>query len=147
MDVKNYMTEDIEFIERLLTELDTNIEVWSSDKVLEKTSDIFHAFDNRFALEDFVLRHVKPVGGMKQSLEIFLTRRRDFRATLENVLMLHVDEPEFAKEIKHVLEAVSKHMVYIKTEFDPNFVDKITPEQMAIISTDLGKKVRLLNFA
>jgi len=147
MDVKSYMKSDLRFIDNLVGELQDNITTWPSEKVLEKSGEMFDAFYKRFGLEDFLLRHVKPSPEMMPTLKKFLQVRNHFRENLENILMLHVDEPDFLVEMGHIHKAIIKHMVYLKTEFDPNFFDQISSEQMAKLSADLEKKIMLLSFS
>jgi hypothetical protein len=147
MNVKNYMNEDLKFIDDLVIELNANISKWDSDKVLEKAGDMFDAFHKRFALEDFILRRVKRSVDMQKNMKTFLKIRGSFRENLENILMLHVDEPDFKTEIGKVHDEVAKHVVYLKTEFEPNFMDQISSDDMAHLSADLGKKIRVLSFS
>ncbi len=147
MDVKNYMNEDLKFIKSLIRELHQNITEWSTDKVLDKTDAMFHAFHKRFALEDFIFGQVKPTGVMKNSLEQFLKIRRTFQEKLEKILLLNVDEPDFLKNIGEMLKVISNHMLYLKTDFEPNFIDRVSVDQMARISANLEKEIRLLSFA
>ncbi len=146
MDIKAYMEDDLNFIDGLVSELEANIAKWPSEKVLDRSSEMFDAFYRRFALEDFLLRHIKPSAEMQAPLKKFLGIRGEFRANLENILMLHVDEPDFLTEIGRVHKAVTKHMSYLKEDFDPNFFDKVAPEQMAKMSADLEKKLKVLSF-
>jgi hypothetical protein len=146
MDVKAYMDDDLNFIDGLVSELEANINKWPSEKVMDRSKEMFDAFYRRFALEDFLLKHIKPSAEMQAPLKKFLDIRGEFRANLENILMLHIDEPEFLVEIGRVHKAVIKHMSYLKEEFDPNFLNKVAPEQMAQMSADLEKKLKVLSF-
>jgi len=146
VDVKKYMTEDLECIEDLLKELHDNIREWSDVKLLQKASIMFDAFHRRFALEDFLLRHVQPTEEMRAALKEFVKVRRAFREDLESLLLLHAEDPDFRAEIGKLLERVSKHMVYIKAEFDRNFLDRILTTQLANLSSDLESKVGAQSF-
>jgi len=147
MDIKAYMNSDLKFIDGLVRELEENTTTWSTDKVLEKSGEMFDAFYRRFGLEDFLLKHVKPTAEMLPSLKKFLKVRNHFRETLENILMLHVDEPDFLTEIRHIHKSIVKHMIYLKTEFDPSFFDQLSSDQMAKLSADLEKKIMVLSFS
>ena len=147
MDVKAYMAEDLEYIDDLVQELRDHVTKWSTDKVLEKSGDMLDAFYKRFRLEDFVLRHAHPSKDMEISLKRFLKVRNQFREHLENILMLHVDEPDFLREIRKVHEAVIKHIAYLKSDFDPNFFDKISATQLSEMSVALEKRIKILSFS
>jgi len=147
MDVKAYMAEDLEYIDDLVQELRDHVTKWSTDKVLEKSGDMFDAFYKRFRLEDFILRHARPSKDMEIPLKRFLKVRNQFREHLDNILMLHVDEPDFLREIRKVHEAVLKHIAYLKTDFDPNFFDKISAAQLSEMSVALEKRIKILSFS
>ena len=147
MDVKNFMNDDLEFIEALVAELNSNITKWPSDKVLERVNDMIHAFNKRFAFEDLLFCHIKTTTSMQKELKYFLAIRTSFRQSLERILMLDVDEPDFRAEIALLLEAVSKQLKYLRAEFDPRFTDQIAPEAMSELSGFLERKLRLIAFA
>jgi len=100
------MNSGLKLIDGLVGDLQDNITTWPSDKVLEKSGEMFDAFYRRFGLEDFILRHVKITSEMLPPLKNFLKVRIHFRENLENILMLHVDEPDFLDEMGHVYKAI-----------------------------------------
>jgi hypothetical protein len=141
------MMENLNFIDGLVQELEKNTKRWSSDKVLEKSGDMIEAFHKRFSLEDFLLRHVSPSKEMQIALSGFLKLRNKFRENLEDILMLHVDEPDFLTEISKVQKAVVAHLEYLKNDFDPNFFDKIPANELASMSIELEKRIKVLSFS
>ena len=147
LDIKAYMEEDLNFIDGLVQDLQKNTTKWSTDKVLQKSGEMFEAFYRRFGLEDFLLRHVSPSEDMAISLKRFLKIRNQFRENLELILMLHVDEPDFLAEICNVHKAVTLHIAYLKSDFDPTFFDKISPIQLGHMSADLEKRIKVLSFS
>jgi hypothetical protein len=140
------MSEDLEFTGSLVSELQQNIKEWSIEKIIDRIDVMFHAFHKRFALEDFIFNHVKPTGVMKNSLEQFLKIRRAFRKRLENILLLNIDEPDFRNEIAQLLKAMSSHMIYLTTEFEPDFIKQVSADQMALMSATLKSEIHLLSF-
>jgi hypothetical protein len=138
--------KDLKFIQGLLKELDANIEKWDSEKVLDKANDIFDAFHKRFALEDISMRYIIPTPEMKVELMRFLKIRRKFREDLESLLMMNVDEPDFRTGMNELLAHVTSHLVYLTTNFEPRFFDKIIPEQMSAMSGNLEKRLRIMSF-
>ena len=82
MDVKAYMDDDLNFIDGLVSELEANINKWPSEKLMDRSKEMFDAFYRRFALEDFLLKHIKPSAEMQAPLKKFLDIRGEFRANL-----------------------------------------------------------------
>ncbi|CAN5574560.1 hypothetical protein BH11CYA1_BH11CYA1_20860 [soil metagenome] len=146
VNFETYMNDDLRFIDNLLDVLNLHINEWDSDKVLEKADDVFTAFKRRFGLEDFLIRRIKPTVSMQVTLKEFLKKRQEFRNELDNILLLHVDEPDFKTATKHLSHTISKHVTYLKNVFEPSFINKIPEEQMASISSDFYRKVLNLSF-
>ena len=128
------MSEDLKFLQNLVTELDDNIAIWFPDKILDKTDVMFAAFNNRFAIEDFVIRHAKPTAKMQVALKKFLRMRMKFREALETFLIVGVEGPNLHIAVGILRLAVSKYIEYLKEEFEPNFIDRISSEQMTTMS-------------
>ncbi len=128
------MSEELTFLQNLVTELDDNITIWFPDTILDKTDVMFAAFNNRFAIEDFLIRHAKPTAKMKVALKKFLKIRMKFREDLETFLIVGVEDPNLHTAVGILRLAVSKHIEYLKKEFEPNFVDRISSDQMTIMS-------------
>jgi hypothetical protein len=125
------MAEDLKFIENLVNELDDNIAKWSSEKVFDKTNVMFVAFHNRFAVEDFLIRHARPTAEMQVVLKDFLRARSKFRDHLETILILQIADPGFRTAFGKIRQAASKHLDYVKTVFEPNFVDQVLVDEVA----------------
>ncbi|MBK7748554.1 MAG: hypothetical protein IPI39_14990 [Candidatus Obscuribacter sp.] len=144
MDVKVYMSQDIQLIDDLVKRLQDHITKWDSDKVIEQAELIFDAFSKRFAIEDFLLR-LKTNRDMQDALVKFLKIRREFREKLETLLTLHVDEPDFHGQVIMLHQALLKHMAYLKAEFEPRFVDQVSAAQMATMASDLEQRALALS--
>ncbi len=147
MDVQSFMNDDLRFIEGLVADLNSNITKWPSDKVLEKTNDMMHAFNKRFAFEDLLFCHIKTTASMQKELKLFLANRTGFRQSLEKILMLDVDEPDFRSEIAILLDVILKQIKYLCAEFDPRFIHQISAKTMAELSSLLEEKLRFIAFA
>ncbi|MBL0188021.1 MAG: hypothetical protein IPP97_20015 [Candidatus Obscuribacter sp.] len=145
MDVKVYMSQDIQLIDDLVKRLQDHITKWDSDKVIEQAELIFDAFSKRFAIEDFLLLRLKTNRDMQDALVKFLKIRREFREKLESLLTLHVDEPDFHGQVIMLHQALLKHMAYLKAEFEPRFVDQVSAAQMATMANDLEQRALALS--
>lgn len=94
-------------------------------------------FWRRFALEDFILCKLKLKADLKPAIERFLKKRREFREILEDILNLHVDEPDFRNEIGNLLDKVRKHMSYRENEFYPQVINPLSESDAKGISEAL----------
>lgn len=79
-------------------------------------------------------------------LKTFLARRRKVRDRLEDMLMLHVSEPDFLAEIKHILKECELHIQFLRENFYPEFLDKLTPDEWQYMSTALEDRLHQVSF-
>ena len=141
MDIKEFMDKDLQFIDSIVHELSENITRWDTDKVFEKAKEMFDAFSRRFALEDCLLCQIVPNVDIRPGIKTFLKRRLEFREKLEDILNLHVDEPDFREAISSVLESVHKHMKYREEEFYPQVINRLSAADLERMSQVLEKKL------
>ncbi len=144
MEMKQYMDKDLHHLESGVKDLSANITHWDSDKVFEKAKEMFDAFSRRFALEDYLLCKITPNAQLCPGIEKFLKRRRDLREVLENILTLHADEPDFRKEISHVIAMVEKHIKYRESEFYPHVIDRLPASDLERMEKALDERLQTI---
>ena len=141
MDMKQYMDKDLHHLESTVKELSANISSWDTDKVFQKAREMFDAFSRRFSLEDYLLCKIKPNKELCPGIEKFLKRRRELRTALENILLLHADEPDFRKEIQHIFEIVERHIKYRESEFYPHVINRLPAADLERMTKALEERV------
>lgn len=141
MNMKQYMDKDLHHLENVVKELAENVTRWDSDKVFEKAKEMFDAFSRRFSLEDFLLHQITVTTQLRPGIRKFLKRRRELRAILEDVLLLHVDEPDFRKDLGQVTEFVQKHIKYREEEFYPEVINRLPEADRACLAKSLEKRL------
>jgi len=141
MNVHEYMKEDLQVIKDQIEEFMAEHGTWSPLKCMDKASELFHAFKRHFDLEDFTLRLFKPTPEMRTALQQFLKERLEFRADLERILMLHIDEPEFLQEIGELLQRTQVYIQKLETKYKPAVFYRISPAELERINAELLKRI------
>jgi hypothetical protein len=113
---------------------------------MQRASEMFEAFSRRFSLEDFLLSKIEGRKSSTDVLKTFLSRRRKVRDRLEDMLMLHVSEPDFLNEIRGILNECELHVQFLRDNFYPEFVDKLTPDQEQYVATALEDRLHQISF-
>lgn len=137
MDVKEYMQRDFQLLEKRVADVAKAYEHQDPGKTMEKSTEMFDAFNRRFSLEDFLLGKIAVKPSMESSRKTFLTKRREVRERLEDMLMLHVSEPDFFKEIQKILKECEQHLEFLRSIFYPQFLDQLSEEEWSYLATAL----------
>jgi hypothetical protein len=141
MNVHEYMKEDLQLIKSEIEEFMANYRKWSPVKCMEKASELFHTLKRHFDLEDFTMGLFKPTPEMRAALQQFLKERLEFRANLENILMLHIDEPDFVKEIGLLLQRTKEYIEKLETKYKPAIFYRISAPELEHINAELLKRI------
>jgi hypothetical protein len=146
MDVKDYMQRDFELLEKHVSDVAKAYQHQDPGVTMQRASEMFEAFSRRFSLEDFLLSKIEGRKSSTDVLKTFLSRRRKVRDRLEDMLMLHVSEPDFLNEIRGILNECELHVQFLRDNFYPEFVDKLTPDQEQYVATALEDRLHQISF-
>lgn len=146
MDVKDYMQRDFELLEKHVADVAKAYEHRDPGVTMQRASEMFEAFSRRFSLEDFLLSKIEGRQSNGEVLKTFLARRRKVRERLEDMLMLHVSEPDFLAEIHRILKECELHMQFLRDNFYPEFLDKLTPDEWQYMATALEDRLHQISF-
>jgi hypothetical protein len=144
MDVKDYMQRDFQLLQKRVEDVRKSYQHQDPAKTMTQATEMFDAFSRRFALEDFLFSKIRPTGEMQPVIEKFLKRRRKVRESLEDLLMLHVSEPDFMKGIKELLDDSQAHLDFLHSEFHPGVIDKLPEEEMQNMANALEDRLHSL---
>jgi len=84
---------------------------------------------------------------MKPTLEKFLSRRWKVRELLEDMLMLHVSEPDFMRSLNRLISNTEEYLKFVKDEFKPRVIDQITEDDRNNMSHALEDRLHSINFS
>jgi hypothetical protein len=128
MNVNEYMERDFELLEKRINDVRKAYEQQNPSRTMTQTTEMIDAFQRRFAVEDFLLSKVHQTDSMKSTVEKFFTHRRKIQEILEDMLMLHVSEPDFMKELRQARSAAREYLQFLANEFYPQFTDQVSKD-------------------
>ncbi len=131
MDTIEFMTRDLELLKKRIHDVSSAYEAQDAGLTMTRSKEMFDAFSKRFSLEDFLLSKFTPSEAMRPHLKAFLDKRRSLRERLEDMLMMHVSEPDYIKEVQKLIHAADEHVKFLESTFHPEVIDKISKDDLA----------------
>jgi len=129
MNVNEYMERDFDLLKKRIDDVRKAYEQQDPSRTMSQTTEMFDAFHRRFVLEDFLLGKVKhQTASMKPAIEKFFIQRRRIQDILEEMLMLHVSEPDFMRVLRRAGSAAGEYLRFLANEFYPQFIDQISED-------------------
>jgi hypothetical protein len=128
MNTNEYMERDFELLEKRIDDVRKAYEQQDPSRTMSQTTEMIDAFQRRFAIEDFLLSKVHQTADMKSAIEKFFIHRRRIREILEDMLKLHVSEPDFMRALKQAGSQAREYLQFLATEFYPQFIDQISED-------------------
>jgi hypothetical protein len=128
MNVNEYMERDFELLDKRIDDVRKAYEQQDPSRTMSQATEMFDAFQSRFALEDFLLSKVHQTASMRSAIEKFFIQRRRIREILEDMLMMHVSEPDFMRCLKRVGSQAKEHLQFLTNEFYPQFIDQMSED-------------------
>jgi hypothetical protein len=146
MNVDEYMDRDFSLLQKRVNDARKAYEQQDPSRTMTQAGEMFDAFGRRFALEDFLLNKVHQTCLMKQTLEKFLSRRAHIHELLEDMLMLHVSEPDFMRSLKRLISESEEYLQFLHHEFKSHVLDQITEADRKNISHALEDRLHKVAF-
>lgn len=111
MDTFTYFQADHAHIERRLNDLTSNYTRLSAGQVQEQARRIFDAINVHFDKQEvLLLAHIRNLEGLQGVIEECRADRRRITEAIEDAVSLHIDDPDFNKEMKKVLKLIEDHI-------------------------------------
>ncbi len=146
MNVNEYMDRDYQLLLKRVDDVRKAYELSNPSHTMSQATEMFDAFERRFALEDFLNSKVHETPTMKAAIAKLLIRRQKIRELLEDMLMLHVSEPDFKKSIKVVMTELGEFLKFVKNEFSSEFISKISEGDLKNMSHALEDRIHAIAF-
>ncbi len=144
MNLMEYMDRDFELLRKRVHDVSNSYQQQNPGLTMERSSEMFEAFSRRFSIEDFLFSKFKPTPEMKPIIEKMLAKRRVVREKLEDMLMLHVSEPDYMREIQKLVKMAEEHLDFLTKEFHPNVIEKIDEDTAKNMSNALEDRLHRL---
>lgn len=113
MDLFNYFEEEHKYIEEHLAELEQNYEKWPAERVFVRSTKMFDAITKHFdKQETLILAEIRDYPSMRDTITECLQDRKGILDAIDDLVMDHIDTPEFRANLGKLLKAVRKHISF-----------------------------------
>ena len=141
MDVFNYMKTDIDNISERLTELTENYSEWAQDRVFEESKNVLGAIKTHFQKEQLLVNNLKDRTGLEHLLSQAEKQQQDIKSEMEQLVMIHVDEPGFEQGLESIENKFADHHKFCMDTFYPRLKSRLTSKGLQSVTAQIEQKV------
>jgi len=146
MDVNEYMYRDLELLRKRVNDVAAAYKHHATALTLEKSKVMFEAFRRRFGLEDFIFSRFEPTADMSLIIRGMLRKREELRERLEDMLMLHVNEPDFSEDVQTLIKLLEEHLNFLRVKFLPEVMMKLPEPTIQYVNHALEDRFHNTSF-
>ena len=141
MDVFNYMQSDSDMINDRFIELADNYSEWAQDRVFEETKNALAGVKSHLQKEQLFINNLKDRSGIDRILEEAQKQREAIISEIEQLVMIHVDEPGFEQGLESIGDKFETHRKFCVDTLYPRLKDRLSPADLQHVSDQLEQKV------
>ncbi|MBX9772151.1 MAG: hypothetical protein K2X29_12315 [Candidatus Obscuribacterales bacterium] len=141
MNVFHYLTEDHSAIAKRLEETTENYSKWTRDRIFEESKNILQAIKDHFKKEHLLVNNLKDESGMHQVLSTLNKQEKELNSQIDNLIMIHVDEPGFEQGLESIAGRFDEHSRFCGKTFFRRVREKLSPKDLRQVQTQLELKV------
>jgi len=141
MNVFNYMETDSEMLNDLFDELTENYSEWAQDRVFEQSKNALAGVKGHFQKEEMVINNLKDQRGLEQPLAEAKKERDAIVSEIEQLVMIHVDEPGFEQGLESIATKFKNHRKFSLEKLYPLLKERLSSSDMHRISEQLEQRV------
>lgn len=141
MNVFHYLTEDHKAISQRLEDTTQNYANWTRDRIFEESKNILQAIKDHFRKEHLLVNNLKDESGMHQVLTTLKKQEKELNSEMENLTMIHVDEPGFEQGLESIEKRFDEHCRFAGKTFYSRVKEKLTAKDLRHVQSQLERKV------
>lgn len=141
MNVFHYLTEDHNAIAKRLSDTIKNYSNWTRDRIFEESKNILQAIKDHFKKEHLLVNNLKDESGMHQVLTTLNRQEKELNSQIDNLVMIHVDEPGFEQGLESIAGRFDEHSRFCVKTFFSRVREKLTAKDLHRVETQLERKV------
>jgi hypothetical protein len=141
-DIFQYFRDDDKNIEEKLVKLIEQYPNWSFDQVLEESQKIFAAIkDHYHKKEPVLIKHLGHIKNLRANLKEFCKQRDAIDNEIENLVMIHVNEPVYKRSLQALLLRTRENRKFCDEVFYPQLREQLSDKQLNYITNQLKSQV------
>lgn len=141
MNVFHYLSEDHSAISKRLEETTENYSTWTRDRIFEESKNILQAIKDHFKKEHLLVNNLKDESGMHQVLSTLNNQEKEIKSEMDNLVMIHVDEPGFEQGLESIAGRFDEHCRFCGKTFYRRVKEKLTAKDLRQVQTQFERKL------
>lgn len=142
MDIFTYFQADHANMEKKLNELTENYSQLSAAQVHDKALRIFDAISAHFEKqEELMLSSIKDIESLQPVVKDCLADRKNIMDEIEDAVNIHIDDPDFNKQMKRILKLIENHVKFSDHDLYDKIKDQVPEEVLEKINDRLAQNI------
>lgn len=142
MDIFTYFQADHANMEKKLNELTENYSQLSAAQVHDKALRIFDAISAHFEKqEELMLSSIKDIESLQPVIKEGLADRKNIMDEIEDAVNIHIDDPDFNKQMKRILKLIENHVKFSDHDLYDKIKDQVPEEVLEKINDRLAQTI------
>ncbi|MDZ4832820.1 MAG: hypothetical protein SGJ27_03370 [Candidatus Melainabacteria bacterium] len=144
--VFEFLSEDHGLLASQLRVLVEKYSQWSRDKVFDETVDLFdgivrHLERQQTLCLDWMEQHEQESESIKRVVAKSTAERNEIKEQISDLLMQHVDGPNFLTSLGQLLERLQAHIEFSESELFSELKRQLPPEELDQVNLRLNQSV------
>ncbi|HEY9713901.1 MAG TPA: hypothetical protein V6C72_10550 [Chroococcales cyanobacterium] len=140
-NVFDYLNNDMSNIVQRLDATASHYADWPRDRIFEQTKKELAALKIHFSKEALLEQNLKNPNGTQGLIDKARKQREVIAKEVEDLVMIHVDEPGFEQGLESITEKLGEHMNFCAATFFPSLKEHLTNDDMQHIGEQLDQMV------
>lgn len=137
MNIFNYLNEDAEHVSNMLHETVDHFLTWDMDRVFEQSKKALASLDEHLKKEKIVSNNLIDNSELADSVSKSVEQTKAIKSDMNSLIMIHVDEPGYAKVLQSMMEKLDEYRAYNQETFYPAIERTLSEDQFASIKTQM----------
>ncbi len=140
MNIFDFLTEEAHSVVKRLNNVVEHYPAtadWTWDRAYEETKKDIVMLTEHLKKEKTVESNVSDPDNVVDQMNAAALQRKEIKSSIDNVLMIHVDEAGFKEGLKKIADTLNEHTDFCARSYYPLLQQHITPDQMQNIQDQL----------
>lgn len=137
MDVFEFLKEDKARIAERLTQTSRNYPDWSWDRIYEETKKSLEGVRQHLKKESLLMSNLKSDEGLENILDEASKKREEMNSEIENLVMIHVDEPGFEQGLDSIAGKLREYNEFCADRLYPELKDHLSEDDVKHVNEQL----------
>ena len=114
---------------------------WTMDRIFEETKRALQGLRANFQKENALLSTIHNTDGIEGIIAQAELERAEIKGDVDNLCMIHVDEPGFEQGLKTIADKFERHCEFCKTTLFPLLEAHAYPHELQSINNQIDSMI------